>query len=174
MRRTSYPSSKTNAFTLIELLLYISIAASLMIVTASTISKIYQIQVKQRFITDVEQEGASAMQIITQTVRNANTINSPAIGVSATSLSVAVSDLTKSPTIFTVSSGKLTIKEGAGAAVDLTSSQVSVTGVSFTNMTRGTTQGNVRVQFTVNSTNPNNLSEFDAIRAFDAAASIRF
>jgi type II secretory pathway pseudopilin PulG len=174
MKLTFFPPPRVKAFTLIELLMYISIASILMIIVASAISTVYRIQVKQRFITDVEQEGLAAMQTITQTIRNANAINSPTIGTSATTLSVAVSDLSKTPTIFTVTSGKLTIKEGAAAAVDLTSGQVSITGVSFTNMTRGTTQGNVRVQYTVNSTNPNNLNEFDAIRSFDNAASLRF
>ena len=66
-------------FTLIELLLYIAIASIIVFTTASLLRFTLESRVKNQTIAEVEQEGIQVMQLITQTIRNATAISSPAM-----------------------------------------------------------------------------------------------
>ena len=113
------------------------------------------------------------MEQITQTIRNASGITSPAAGSSASSLTVTVPTPSFSPTVFSLASGVLQIKEGTGATVSLTNSKVQVTGLTFTNLSASGTNGIVRVSFTLSRVNPNNRNEYDYQKTFITSASLR-
>ena len=55
------------------------------------------------------------MELITQTLRNAQAITSPAVGASASSLTVDVVDATEDPTVFDLSSNQIRITRGVGS-----------------------------------------------------------
>src|SRR5688572_14415952 len=87
-------------YTLIELLLYITILGSLlggisMYFVSSTTAR-----VKSQTIAEVDRQGALAMETILQTIRNADSITSPTAGNTGTSLTLAVPTGALSPTIF--------------------------------------------------------------------------
>lgn len=157
---------KEKGFTLIELLLYISIAAIIVFTTASMLRFTLESRVKNQTIAEVEQEGAQVMQLITQTTRNATVINSPAIGNSAASLSV-------DSTVFDLSGGFIRIKEGAGAAVNLTSSKVTASSLNFQNLSRTGTPNIVRISFTLTYINSSGRNEYDFTKSFIGSADLR-
>src|SRR3989344_2245720 len=147
-------------FTLIELLLYVAIASIIVFTTAYLLQFTLQSRVKNQTITEVEQEGAQVTQLITQTIRNGTAINSPTIGNSANSLSVNVITGANSPTVFDLSSGAVRIKEGASAAVNLTSSRVTVSSLDFQNLSRVDTPNTIRISFTISFTNSSGRNEY--------------
>jgi len=153
-------------FTLIELLLYIAIASIIVFTTASMLRFTLESRVKNQTIAEVEQEGAQVMQLITQTVRNATAISSPTIGASGASLSVDT-------TVFDLSGGAIRIKEGAGAAVNLTSSKITVSSLNFQNLSRVSTPNIARVSFTVTYTNSSGRNEYDFTKSFYGSAGLR-
>ena len=153
-------------FTLIELLLYIAIASIIVFTTASLLRFTLESRVKNQTIAEVEQEGAQVMQLITQTVRNATAISSPTIGASGASLSVDT-------TVFDLSGGAIRIKEGAGAAVNLTSSKITVSSLNFQNLSRVSTPNIARVSFTVTYTNSSGRNEYDFTKSFYGSAGLR-
>ena len=72
------PNSKSSrGFTLIELLLYVSLAAIMLLAVSVILSILLQTRVKNQTIAVVEQEGRAAIQAMTQSIRNAQSINSP-------------------------------------------------------------------------------------------------
>jgi Tfp pilus assembly protein PilW len=160
-------------FTLIELLLYTAISATLLLAISIFLSMLLQSQTKNQTIVEVEQQGTMAMQIITQTIRNATAINSPAQGTSASLLSENVLDISKSPTIFDLLSGVLRIKEGAGSAISLTNNRVAVSNLTFQNLSRPGTPGTIRIQFTVSYINLGGRNEYNYTKTFLGSASIR-
>ncbi len=135
-------------FTLIELLLYVSIVGAIIFSVAGFLSLLMQSRVKNQTIAEVEQQGVSVMQIITQTGRNATDINFT--------------------TAFDLSSG--TIRENT---IALTSSRVTASGLTFTNLSRTGTPGTVRVQFTLTHINPSGRNEYDYAKTFYGSASRR-
>src|SRR3989338_9592365 len=153
-------------FTLIELLLYIAIASIIVFTTASLLRFTLESRVKNQTIAEVEQEGIQVMQLITQTIRNGTAVNSPTIGNSAVSLSVDT-------TVFDLSGGSIRIKEGAGAAVNLTSSKITVSSLNFQNLSRVSTPNIVRVSFTVTYTNSSGRNEYDFTKSFYGSARLR-
>jgi Tfp pilus assembly protein PilW len=66
-----------SGFTLIELILYVGLASIILSVISAFLFYLLQGQERDQAISDVEQEGAQVMQIITQTIRNADSINNP-------------------------------------------------------------------------------------------------
>jgi Tfp pilus assembly protein PilW len=172
MQQTGH-SPTIKAFTLVELLLYVSLSGAILLTLSMMLTQTLQIRVKNRTLADVDQQGIQAMQIMTQTVRNANTITTPIQGASGTSMAVTVPTAGNSPTQFTLASEVLRITEGAGSPVNITSSSIRVTSLQFSNLSRGTTPGTVRIQFTLAAANSTGRSEFDYQKTFTGSASIR-
>lgn len=67
----------SGGFTLLELLLYVSLAAIFLLSVSVLLSILLEGWVKNKAVGEVEQGGERAMQIMTQTIRNADAINSP-------------------------------------------------------------------------------------------------
>lgn len=87
-------------FTLIELLLYIAIIGVVLGSAALYFGVVVESRVKNQSIVEVEQQGQLAMEHITQAIRNATAVTSPAAGSSAASLSLTVPTGSLSPTVF--------------------------------------------------------------------------
>jgi len=162
-----------DGFTLIELLLYVSMAAVILSGVSILLSVVLSSRIKNQTIADVEQQGDAVMYIITQTVRNSDSINSPTTGVSAASLSMKVFNALKDPTVFDFSGGVVRITEGGGSAVPLTSDRIIVSGLTFQNLSRAGTSGTVRIQFTVTYVNPGGRNEYDFSQTFYGDATLR-
>jgi len=152
-------------FTLVELLLYVSIVAVVILFAAAFLSLLMQSRLKNQTIAEVEQQGVQVMQTITQTIRNADTINSPAQGETAASLSI-------DSTIFDLSSGVIRITQG-GTPISLTNFQVTASSLSFYNLSRTDTPGTIRIQFTLAFVNPSGRNEYDYSKTFYQTATLR-
>ena len=158
---TNYELRTNRGFTLIELLLYVSIVSAMILSIAAILPLFMQSRVKNQTISEVEQQGTAALQIITQTLRNAETITSPTIGTSASSATIDVVSAGVDPTVLDLSGGVLRITEGVGSPVSLTNSRVTVSGLTFYNLSRTSTPENLRIQFTVTSVNTSGRNEYD-------------
>ncbi len=166
-------SRKQKGFTLIELVLYLALASILLLTVVTFLGVLLQSRVKNQTIAEVEQQGAQIMQLVTQTIRNAEGVNSPGQGASATSTSLNVVSAANDPTVFDLSGGVLRITEATSTPVSLNSSRVSVSGLTFENFSRSNTPGTLRIQFTMTYVNPGGINEYDYSRTFRASATLR-
>ncbi len=162
-----------NGFTLIELLLSIATTSIVLMVVVGLLQHLLSAQTRNQTITEVEQTGARIMSLMTQSIRNADTVNSPTTGASASSLSLAVPDAGQNPTVFDISSSTLRITTGASSAIQLSPSSVLVTQFTAENYSRAATSGILRIQFTLSHTNPSNRPEYAYSKTFSATASLR-
>lgn len=160
-------------FTLIEFILYIGIVSTVLAVTAAIGVNVLFGKAKLAAIEEVSQNARFSIEKIADTIRNAQAIQSPSIGTTASSLSLQMADLAKNPTIFDISGGVVRIKEGAGGAVDITSSEVVATNIQFSNISYALTPGTVRVQMTVQYNNPSGRKEYEFQKTFYTTANIR-
>ena len=164
--------SDARGVTLIELLLYVSITAAVLLVTSTLLTIILSAQAHQQVIIEVEEQGRQTLQLVTQLARNATAITNPAVGASGASLTFTVVDAAKSPTILTISGGQLWLQEGVAAAVPLTTSRVVASGVTIRNLSRPGTSGTVRLSFTITAANPSGRGEYTYAKNFVASATI--
>lgn len=162
--------NKASGFTLIELLLYIGLLSFMLLGISVFLATLLQSRVKYQTMSEIEQQGAQVMQMMTQSVRNATTISTPLAGASGASLSLAVA-APNNPTVFDVSGGVLRMTEGVGSPIPLTNSRVTASGVTFYNLSRTGTPGIVRIEFTLTHVNSAGLNEFDYRKSFGASAS---
>lgn len=160
-------------FTLLESMLYIAIAA--VVVMASTV--FYQIllesRIKNQTIAEVEQQGARVMRVMSQAVRSASAINLPAEGERDATLTLATYVGATDPTVFAVSDGVINIQEGSDKPIDLTNSRVSASELLFYNVSRPATPGLVRIEFTLTYVNTSGRNEFAYSKTFITSAALR-
>ena len=160
-------------FTLIELLLYIGLSAGMLLAISIFLSVILQSRVDNQVVSEVEQQGWQVMNNITQTIRNSDIINSPAIGGSGAQLSLNVSNVSLSPTIFNLSGTTIFITESSNSPVNLTSSRIEASNLNFDNLSIADTPGTVKISFTLKHINPENKKEYDYTKTFYGSASLR-
>ncbi len=165
-----------SGFTLIELLLYTAIVSTLLIAITGFFAITAESRIKNQSISEVNQQGAALMDTITQAVRNANSITTPIAGTSGSSITLAMPTADVHPTIFDLSGGSpssLQIKEGVGAVLPLSNNKVTVSGLSFKNLTRPGTPGVVQISFTVARSSQSVKNEYDYQKTFTSTAALR-
>lgn len=173
-KQTSVSQKKQKGFTLIEILLYISISVAILLFVSLFLSILLDTKTKNQTIAEVDQQGMQALEIMTQTLRNAKAINSPAVGASSpTAFSIDTQDPVKNPTIFDISNGIIRIKEGAGSPINLTSTNVTASGANFENITRPTTNGMMRIQFVLTYVNSSGRNQYNYTKTFYNSISLR-
>lgn len=160
-------------FTLIELLLYIVIVSVLLGGLSLFFGLSVDSRVKNETINEVDQQGTFVLDKITQTMRNATGITAPAAGTTGNSITLSVPTGGLSPTVFAINSGVLTMTEGANPAVNLTSSLMTISGLTVKNLTRAGTPGVAQVSFTVARANPSGRNEYDYSKTFTTSVAIR-
>jgi hypothetical protein len=150
-------------FTLIEFLLYLGIFVIILVLTSGFLWNIIFGNIKVSAYQEVQQNGSFALMKITQEVKRALTINNPLPGATSTSLSLVMASSTLDPTIFDTAGGKLRISSGSPVDYQyLTSHQVVVTDLQFTNLSYQDKPGTVRIEMTLEYLNPENRSEYQA------------
>lgn len=170
---TTFFQKSGAGFTLIELLLYVAISSVMLLAISFFLQTLLESRIKNQTIAEVEQQGLQVMQIITQTTRNAEAITLPAQGASASSLTLDVITGASDPTVFDLSGGVIRIAEGAGSPVALTNSRVTVSSLSFSNLSRASTPGTVRISFTLTHVNPDGRNEYSFTKTFIGSATLR-
>lgn len=162
-----------SGFTIIELLLYVAISSVILLVVSFFLQMLLESRIKNQTIAEVEQQGLQAMQLIAQIARNADIINSPSQGASAATLSFNTHTAGNNPTIFSIVNDAVSIQEGAGAVIPLTNSRVTASATAFHNLSRASTQGVIRIKFTLTHINPNGRNEYNFSKTFYGSASLR-
>jgi type II secretory pathway pseudopilin PulG len=159
-------------YTLIELLLYVVLIGTLLTSVTYFFGLAVDARVKNQTIAEVNDQGVAVMDSITQTIRNAISISSPAAAGTASSLTLVVPTGSLSPTVFNLTGSTLQITEGVSSPVALTSNDLQVTNLTFKNLTRSGTNGNVQISFTLARANPNNHNAYDYQKTFTSTAEV--
>lgn len=160
-------------FTLIELMLYVSIIGGVILVVSLFLSVIQRQGIRNQVVSEVELQSIESLQVMTQIIRNASAIVSPATGASSASASVTMLNDFLSPTIFTATSGAITLKEGTASAIALTSEKIIVSDIIFTNLSAATSPGTLRIQYTVSYNNPDTQPEYSYSNVTTGSATLR-
>lgn len=161
------------AFTMIELTLYIALAAVVLLGSSGMMALVTDARIKNMVVGEVEQQGDSVLQVITQSIRNATVVNSPLAGASSSALSIDTTVPANNPTIFNIAGGALQMKEGVAAAVPLTNSRVVVSSLNFQNLAQTGANDNLRVSFSVTYNSSSTRQVYQYSRNFYGSGSLR-
>jgi len=143
-----------HGFTLLEVIIYIGILGMILVAFVYFAISISNIRTKNYVKQEVQANARMAMNLITQRIKAANGINA---GLSTFDsdpgeLSLSMADSLNNPTIINLDQddGILQIKEVSDAPVALTSDEVKVTNLVFTDLSSSNTKGNIRVDISIN------------------------
>lgn len=161
-------------FTLVEMILYVALCSLLLVSISTLLSSLLSARVRSQAINEVNQQGFQVMHLMTSTIRNGRSIQTPSIGATSSLLSVTVVNSIASPTIFNIASGTLRIQEGSGVSVALTNSRVSASALQFQNVSSAsTTEKIVKLTFVLSSNNISGRSEYSFSKTFTGSATLR-
>ncbi len=153
--------SSQHGMTLMETIIAIAIMAMLVLAAASLISTFMKSERRNRAISETEWQATSLIEQIEQSARNATSITTPATaGSSGSTLTLALTGVTaENPTTYSLSSGALFVIKGLEPSTQISSSLVTVTSFTVTNLTATGTNGTVRIALTLSYKNPSNQPE---------------
>lgn len=161
-------------FTLIEILLSISITTAMLLLVVSFSFMLIQSRIKNQTVSEIEQQGAQIMQLMLQTIRDADAVITPSTGNTSSFLLIDTSDVLHSPVIFDISGGTIRITEGSSSPLSLSNDRVDISNLVFYNTSRSTVTDAVHIQFTLTHTNPRERQEYTYTETFSSGATVRF
>lgn len=166
-------SSGQAGTTFVELILYMGVSSTILLVIVALFAVMLQTQIKQQAIASVEIEGQEAMRVMASVIRNGTAINTPSAATSGDSISVGSYEVSHNPIVFDVSEGTLRIKEGAAEPIALTSTQTVVKSLTFHNLTVAGTPGAVQIVLLLDHVNPTNNPTYSYPQTFYTTATVR-
>ncbi|EKD43859.1 MAG: hypothetical protein ACD_72C00096G0004 [uncultured bacterium] len=157
---------KNSGFTLIELLLYITLAAIILLAVNLFIASILQSRIKNETIINIENQGQSIIQLITQNIHNTKQVNLP------NQTTLQITDANNQPIVFSLADGVINLIQN-NIVYPLISSRTMVTNLKFTNLSTNPSTPSIKIEFTLQSINPNERNENEYIQNFYATATTR-
>ncbi|HYV33831.1 MAG TPA: hypothetical protein VE973_03205 [Candidatus Limnocylindria bacterium] len=163
-------SPSQGGFTLLELTLYVGMAAVAIGIFSSFYSLILESRAKSFAIAEVNEQGIEAMLVLGQALRNANSVSTPILG--ASDVSVSFIDASSTPSGFYLNSGQL-YEQSGGTDLAITNSHVVISNLTFSNLGVPAAPTSLRIQFTLsaNANGASNSSQYS--QDFFTAASLR-
>ena len=148
----------TKGFTFIEIILYISIVSIVLMALVPFAWNVIGGSVKSSAEQEVSSQARFISEKIKYEIRNADSINS----IAATSISLDPPGTINDPTIIDLSGGKIRIKLGAAAIVDLNSTDTNITSLTFTDFTSADNKTkNIQFIFTIDDNYGSSRQEYD-------------
>ncbi len=162
-------------FTLIETVIYVAITAGLLVALTSFILTISGSRNKSFSQQEVNANVRLALSIISHKIKSANGINfaTSTFGVHPGVLSLSMASSTLNPTVFSLDgNGRLILTEGVGASKFITSPQIKITNLVFSNLTSDGSHGNIGINLDFSYVSSSN-SGFNFVSSLQTAVSSR-
>jgi type II secretory pathway pseudopilin PulG len=141
--------------TLIETIVYIGIFSIFIGSLVSFLNIMTTSRINNQITLEVNNQGNELIRTITQSIRNANSINSPSISSTSSSLELSTTNPITNPTIFSENNGILYMTEGVGSPIALINDKVAISNLVFSNLSLPGTSGSIQVRFTLSNLNSN-------------------
>jgi hypothetical protein len=125
---------KRRGSSIFETIIYVALFVIIMGMLVTFLVNILRRTAKEEAMLEVNQNTLFAIDKASAVIRSAINVTDPADGATGSSLTLTMADLNLSPTVIAVTNGVLTMRQGTGAAVPLTSSGISITGFTVKNL----------------------------------------
>lgn len=163
-------------FTFIEAVLYVAIVSIMLTALIPFVWNIVEGGSKSAVQQEVSSNARFISERIKYEIRNSFGVNSPARGVSASSLILCENSGScgSSPTTMALSSSNITIRDKGASAIQLNSNDVSISGLSFTNNTSADNKTkNVSFNFTIQQKYSGARADFKSSMTVQSSAEVR-
>lgn len=162
---------KNKGFTLIELMLYMSLFVVIFTALFASLNIFYSNKIKNRTILEVEQQGQLISILISQEIRNAQSILSPLIGSSSDVLSLEHLDVSKNPISFSLLNGKMIVSEDSNI-FNLSNSKIEISNLNFENNSIASGTQSIFFSFDVSYESSSDRREYKYDQNFSGTANL--
>lgn len=159
-------NNKKNGFTLIELIFYIALFSVFFVSLFLVLNIFYENKNKNSVTIEVEQQGLLISQVISQEIRNSQSIISPTIGDNSSSLSLQSFDVSRSPIVFYLDSGAVILSENGSVIDNLNSNRIIVSNLNFVNNSIVDNIQGISFSFTVSYKNNSGKKQYEYNKDF--------
>lgn len=159
-------NNKKKGFTLIELIFYIALFSVFFVSLFLVLNIFYENKNKNSVTIEVEQQGLLISQVISQEIRNSQSIISPTIGDNSSSLSLQSFDVSRSPIVFYLDSGTLILSENGSVIDNLNSNRIIVSNLNFVNNSIVDNIQGISFSFTVSYKNNSGKKQYEYNKDF--------
>lgn len=159
-------------YTLVELLIYISLVGSSLLIFVNFISVITSSGNKSSAISEVQQSAIQLNQEIHNIISNADSITSPVPGASSGTIEVIYSDPAQNPSIISLSTGIVEVSEN-GNVIQISSDKVIISNLQFQNNSGAAGVNLINYSYTSNFNNPDGRQDFFYEQNFYGSARIK-
>lgn len=178
--------NNNKGFTLIELIIYVGIAAAVLVLIVNFSWNVIGSGVKVNVSSELTQNGRLAMEKLTQEIHAAEDIvtgsstfaSHPGVltlDLAGSGTDVIFDTYEKSVTVggSAVTIRKLRFKDGSADYVDITSDKIDLTNFVLTNLTRNNEAANINIEMTLEYVNPGEDPERERDLEIETSVSIR-
>lgn len=157
------PRNSERGATILEFLIYVAMVGIMLVTMGRFMAEFVSTQSKSVAIAEVAQNARFAMARMEAEVRGSTGVNvgTSTFGTSPGTLSISTASGGTDPTIFALTAGVLTVKQGTGAVLPLTGSKVEVLEFQVDNVSVAGRTRAVRLHLRVKHKNPGDLVEFN-------------
>jgi type II secretory pathway pseudopilin PulG len=127
------PLRSRNGFTMVETLLFFGIVGLMSTTLVAVSIATQEARVRQRYIAEAEQGGAQALDTIVKSIRKAESILTPASGLTGAILALGMTQNAEYPTIVAVSGGNLLLVQKETKSL-LLSSRITIQNLNMKNV----------------------------------------
>ena len=161
-------------FTLIESLIALSLAAVIFVGMMHFTLNLIQTKTKIRVISEVATNGRLVQDVLTDAARHATGIVTAlsSFGENPGRLVFTMENQEEGPTIFSVNEGIFFVQRGITTSSAISTEEVIMTQLIFTNLTSADDIGIIQVQFTLRALNDSGNPFFDYEESFQTVLRI--
>ncbi len=163
-------------FTLIETILYILIIGMILSTLGLFLNHLLQARAKTLASSDLITAARTIQDVLGHAARAAEGINTSTstFGSDPGILSLNMVEVGVDPTVFSLTGadGQLQVSEAGGGNILLTTDEVAITNLVFTNLTGDDDTGIIQVQFTLEAVNTSGSAYFDYEQSFETTLRI--
>lgn len=160
-------------FTLIEILLYLSLFVVVVLGSVAFIHTMFETNVKTKVILEADSEAEHVLAIVTQYIRNSVVVYSPNKNTTSDVLIIQSLDEEQSPILLGIINESIVMSLGGQSTSTLTSSNIKISNLKFTNIGSVNGKDSIKISFTVNTQGENNRQEYTYEKTYEATASLR-
>lgn len=162
---------KFKGVTLIEVLLYIAIASSVLLSISMVFSTVISVRERGIAAANLDQEAQLIMIEINNSIRDADSIESPIDGEDSNSIDILTE--TGDSISYYLTDNDVYFEDGSGSDFVLNSSDAVVNSLSFQDMSVEDKPQVIRVEMTLSASNAGGRSEKNVTRSFYTTSVVR-
>ena len=167
------PKGKTRGFTLVEVILYVAFTGIVLLAAGSFSVQILLNRSRQISISEVTYNANFALLHVADAVSTALSVESPAEGEGATTLSLRTMSSSTDPILFYVEDGILKEQAGTSTSVALTTHDVVVRSLTLQNVSYAGSPSAIHIAIDIAHVNPNQRAESEFVQTFYTTAVVR-